>query len=100
MLLSKENMLILGMSILEMFTLSLMKTDTHVVVILVLYAILGYGLRLLVQKKGLIAGNATYDFAGIIGSSIIAVLYFGEKINTAKIMGLVLGAGSLYLLNM
>lgn len=100
MLFSKENMVLAGITILEITTLSLMKTDTHVAIILVLYAILGYGLRNLIRSKGLISGNATYDFLGIIGSSIVAVVYFGEKMTPHRIGGLLLGLGSLYLLNM
>lgn len=100
MILSRDNMVLVGITILEIITLSLMKTQTPFWVIGILYAILGMGLRQMIRKKGLIAGNATYDFLGIIGSSIIAVLYFGEKLTIHKIGGLLLGMGSLYLLNM
>ena len=99
MFITKDNMILVGITALEIITLSLMKTDTHVSIIIVLYAIIGYGLRNLIRSKGLISGNATYDFFGIIGSSIVAVLYFGEKITAHKIGGLLLGLGSLYLLN-
>lgn len=99
MFITKDNMILVGITALEIITLSLMKTDTHVSIIIVLYAIIGYGLRNLIRSKGLISGNATYDFFGIIGSSIVAVLYFGEKITAHKIGGLLLGLGSLYFLN-
>lgn len=100
MFLTKENLTIFAITALEIFTLSLMKTNTPVAIIIILYAFLGFGLRNLIRSKGLIAGNATYDFLGIIGSSLVAVLYFGEKITTHKIGGLLLGVASIYLLNM
>ena len=100
MVLSRDNMILTGVVILEIVTLSLMKTNTPVWIVGVLYAVLGLGLRHIIRKRGLIAGNATYDFLGIIGSSIVAVLYFGEKLTVTKIGGLVLGTGSLFLLNM
>ncbi len=95
---SKEKLLLFGIAFLEIVTLTLMKTDTHVIIILLLYTILGYGLRVLIKKKGLIAGN-THELLGIIGSSLIATLYFDEKITLHKIFGLLLATASLYLLN-
>lgn len=100
MLFTRDNAILLAISLLEIFTLSLMKTDTNVAIILVLYAAVGYGLRHLVRSKGLLAGNAIYDFIGILGTSIIAILYFGEKAKMNTYIGLALGGISLYLLNM
>lgn len=97
---TRENAILLGISALEIFTLSLMKTETHLAIILVLYAIVGYGLRYLVRTKGLLAGNALYDFIGILGTSIIALVFFNEKATMATYLGLLLGGISLYLLNM
>lgn len=100
MLFTRDNAILLAISLLEIFTLSLMKTDTNVAIILVLYAAVGYGLRHLVRSKGLLAGNAIYDFIGILGTSIIAILYFGEKAKMNTYIGIALGGISLYLLNM
>ena len=100
MLFTSDNAILLAISLLEIFTLSLMKTDTNVAIILILYAAVGYGLRHLVRSKGLLAGNAIYDFIGILGTSIIAILYFGEKAKMNTYIGLALGGISLYLLNM
>lgn len=100
MLFTRDNAILLAISLLEIFTLSLMKTDTNVAIILILYAAVGYGLRHLVRSKGLLAGNAIYDFIGILGTSIIAILYFGEKAKMNTYIGLALGGISLYLLNM
>jgi len=100
MVFTRDNAILLLISLLEIFTLSLMKTDTNIAIILVLYAAVGYGLRHLVRTKGLMAGNALYDFLGILGTSIIAILYFGEKASMKTYAGLALGGVSLYLLNM
>ena len=100
MLFTRDNAILLAISLLEIFTLSLMKTDTNVAIILILYAAVGYGLRHLVRSMGLLAGNAIYDFIGILGTSIIAILYFGEKAKMNTYIGLALGGISLYLLNM
>ena len=97
---TRDNAILVGISALEILTLTLMKSDTDVIIILVLYAILGYGLRYLVRAKGLMAGNALFDFLGILGTSLIAIFYFGEKATSATWLGLALGAVSLYLLNM
>ncbi len=95
---SKEKLLLLGIAFLEIVTLTLMKTDTHVIIILLLYTILGYGLRFLIKKKGLRRG-ITHELLGMVCSSLIAILYFDEKISLPKIFGLLLAMGSLYLLN-
>ena len=100
MVFTRDNAVLVAISLLEIFTLSLMKTNTNVAVILVFYAAVGYGLRHLVRSKGLLAGNALYDFLGILGTSIIAILYFGEKATLNTYLGLALGGISLYLLNM
>lgn len=98
-MLTRENAIMLGIAILEIVTLTLMKSETHVAIILTLYAIVGYGLRYLVRTKGLMAGNVIYDFIGIIGTSIIAILFYNEKASMTTYLGLALGGVSLYLLN-
>ena len=99
MVLTKDNLLVIVLTILELSTLSLMNTNSPTWLIIMLYGLLGYGLRELIRKKGLISGNAIYDFFGIIGSTIVAVIFFGEKITIYKIIGLLVGVLSLYLLS-
>ena len=96
---TRENNIMFGIAVLEVITLFLMKTETPVAIVLVLYAIVGYGLRYLVRTKGLMAGNVIYDFIGIIGTSIIAILFFNEKATLTTYSGLALGGVSLYLLS-
>ena len=67
--LNKENILLLGITILEIFTLSLMNMETPAWVIVILYGILGLGLRHMIKSKGMVSGNAIYDIFGIIGKS-------------------------------
>ena len=100
MLFTKDNMFLVILTTLEIVTLSLMNTNAPIWLIVSLYGLLGYGLRSLIRRKGLVSGNATYDFFGIIGSTIVAFLFFEEKITLYKIAGLILGTLSLYLLNM
>jgi multidrug transporter EmrE-like cation transporter len=100
MVLTKGNLLLIALTILEISTLSLMNTNSPTWLIIMLYGLLGYGLRELIREKGLIGGNAIYDFFGIIGSTIVAVIFFGEKMTIYKIIGLLVGMLSLYLLNM
>ena len=95
-----RNFILIAITILEILTLSLMKTTAPVWIVIGLYGILGMGLRHIIRKQGLVSGNATYDFFGIIGSTIVAMLFFGEKITITKIAGLFFGMISLYLLNM
>lgn len=94
-----KNFTLITITILEILTLSLMKTSAPVWIIITLYGILGMGLRHIIRKQGLVSGNATYDFFGIIGSTIMAMLFFGEKITMSKIAGIFFGMISLYLLN-
>ena len=96
---SKDNILLVFLTFLEMFILTLMKSNTHTILIMILYAILGYGLRIFIKRKGLVEGNATFDIMGILGSTVIAIYYLGEKLTTSTIIGIVLGLGSLYFLN-
>lgn len=100
MFLTKDNIFLVILTTLEIVTLSLMNTNAPIWLVVSLYGLLGYGLRSLIKKKGIISANATYDFFGIIGSTIISFLFFGEKITLNKIAGLLLGTLSLYLLNM
>jgi len=97
---STDNLIVLAISLLENFVLALMKTDIHVGVIFILYGILGLGLRFIIQKKGIVAGNATYDILGILGSSLIAFFYFGDKLKSINILGILLAIVALFLLNM
>jgi drug/metabolite transporter (DMT)-like permease len=96
----RKHFILIAITILEILTLSLMKTTAPVWIIIALYGILGMGLRNIIRTQGMVSGNATYDFFGIIGSTIAAMLFFGEKITITKIAGLFFGVISLYLLNM
>ena len=98
--LNKETFLLLSVTILEIFTLSLMKTSIHNGAIFILYGILGLGLRFIIKERGIVSGNAIYDILGIIGSSLIAFFYFGEKITYTNSLGIVLALVSLFMLNL
>ncbi|MGI9555000.1 MAG: hypothetical protein ACR2M6_03410 [Vampirovibrionia bacterium] len=54
----------------------------------------------MIQTQGLVSGNAVYDILGIIGSTLIAVLYFKEPIKATGIAGIILALIALYLLNL
>lgn len=98
--LTKENAILIGITMLEIFTLSLMNTTTPSWIIVVLYGILGIGLRHMVRSKGVISGNATYDILGIIGSTLIAVLFFNKQLKTTGWIGICLAVAALYMLNL
>ena len=98
--LNKENMLLLGITILEIFTLSLMNMETPAWVIVILYGILGLGLRHMIKSKGMVSGNAIYDIFGIIGTTLIAIFYFNEKLKTTGWIGICLAVVALYMLNL
>lgn len=99
-MLTKSNLVLISTTLLEIFILSLMNTTTPTWVIMGLYAILGLGLRHMIQTQGLVSGNAVYDILGIIGSTLIAVLYFKQPIKATGIAGIILALIALYLLNL
>tara|TARA_B110000858_G_C17808363_1_gene479331 strand:+ start:5858 stop:6166 length:309 start_codon:yes stop_codon:yes gene_type:complete len=98
--LDKGTFLLVAVTALEIFTLSLMKTPVHNTVIFILYGILGLGLRFIVKERGLVSGNAIYDILGIVGSSLIAFFYFEEKLTYTNGAGIVLALVSLFMLNL
>jgi multidrug transporter EmrE-like cation transporter len=98
--LNKETFLLLAVTTLEIVTLLLMKTSIHNAIIFILYGILGLGLRIIIKEYGLVSGNALYDILGIIGSSLMAFFYFGEKLTYTNSIGIVLALVSLFMLNL
>jgi multidrug transporter EmrE-like cation transporter len=98
--LDKGTFLLVAVTALEIFTLTLMKTTLHNAVIFILYGILGLGLRFIIKERGLVSGNAIYDILGIVGSSLIAFFYFGEKLTYTNSLGIVLALVSLFMLNL
>lgn len=99
-MLTKSNLVLISTTLLEIFILSLMNTETPAWVIMGLYAILGLGLRYMIQTQGLVSGNAVYDILGIIGSALIAVFYFKEPIKVTGVAGIILALIAMYLLNL
>jgi drug/metabolite transporter (DMT)-like permease len=99
-MLTKSNLVLISTTLLEIFILSLMNTETPAWVIMGLYAILGLGLRYMIQTQGLVSGNAVYDILGIIGSALIAVFYFKEPIKVTGVAGIIIALIAMYLLNL
>jgi multidrug transporter EmrE-like cation transporter len=95
-----DNAILVGITLLEILTLSLMKTETSAWIIVVLYGVLGLGLRYLIKKRGIMSGNAVYDILGIFGTSLISIFYHKEIPKLTTILGIVFALASLILLNM
>ena len=96
---SQDYFMFFAVTLLELFSLYLMKTNISSIFIFLLYGILGISLRLIIKKKGIIEGNAIYDILGILGSSLIAFFFFEEKITHIRSVGIILALISLFLLN-
>ncbi len=64
-----------------------------------LYAIVGVGLGLIIEEKGLAAGHALFDLYGIVVVTLIATFYLNEEISNKRKLGLLLALISIYLLD-
>ena len=64
-----------------------------------LYAIIGLGLGLIIEEKGLAAGHALFDLYGIVIVTLIATFYLNEEISNKRKLGLLLAVMSIYLLD-
>lgn len=93
-----EYALIVGVILVEAFTLSLFKSRKLWYVALFLYIIVGLGLSVLIRKRGLAVGHAVFDFMGILIITLIGLFYYKEKLSYKQIAGLVLGFIALYLI--
>jgi len=90
---------ILSAVLLEAFALSMFKTKSNYIMAIVIYCCVAAALGLIINKKGLVAGHAIYDFLGVLVISAVGFIYFKEPIDTRKIIGLILGGIAVYLLD-
>jgi len=85
--------------LLEAFALSMFKNKSNYIMAILIYCCVALALGLIINKKGLVAGHAIYDFLGVLVISAVGFLYFKEPINKRKIIGLILGGVAVYLLD-
>lgn len=64
-----------------------------------LYAIVGVGLGLIIEEKGLASGHALFDLYGVVIVTLIATFYLNEELSKKKILGLLLAVMAIYLLD-
>ena len=95
----KQYFLIVFVILIETLTLSLFKSKRYLLASLVIYGLVGLGLNYIIGEKGLVAGHALYDFLGILVISLVGIFYFKEKVTPRIILGLILGALGVYLLD-
>lgn len=85
--------------LLEAFALSMFKNNSNYLMAIVIYCCVAAALGLIINKKGLVAGHAIYDFLGVLVVSCVGFFYFKEPMTIRKIAGLIMGGLAVYLLD-